>query len=282
MSSALIADSSPNDMNMLGTLPKAELLEPSKICVVMWYDSNISEYADINFLINKLYCKKYGYRIIKSSLRRTQLHPTWERAPLMIEALNYYKYVIWIDSDAIFLKDSPPITNVICEYPDKLFILSADVYHNCDTEINAGFIIAKHSPDTITCLREWHKNPDISANGEAYHVLDQGALRYMYDKNICNMQSNSVVIPYGILQSFPNYQDARLSNINKYGLTDRAFVAHMAGTNKDDRVKFATLYLKHNFPKICKCGFIKDANKPLCCLMCANNMHGPKCSKRKI
>jgi hypothetical protein len=35
-----------------------------KICVVMYYDSNVSEYADLNFKINKLYCDKYNFDII--------------------------------------------------------------------------------------------------------------------------------------------------------------------------------------------------------------------------
>ena len=74
----------------------------SKICVVMWFDDNIKSYAEINYIINKKYCDKYGYDIIKSSERRTNLEATWERVPLMIEHLHNYEYVIWIDADAFF------------------------------------------------------------------------------------------------------------------------------------------------------------------------------------
>jgi hypothetical protein len=60
----------------------------------------------------------------------------------MAEQLKDYNYVIWIDADAIFLKNSPPITNVIEKHSETLFILSGDVTQP-DSDINSGFIIAK-------------------------------------------------------------------------------------------------------------------------------------------
>ena len=38
-----------------------------KICCLMWYDSNISNFADINYKINKIYCDKYEYDLICSN-----------------------------------------------------------------------------------------------------------------------------------------------------------------------------------------------------------------------
>ena len=31
----------------------------------MWFDDNIKNYAEINYIINTKYCSKYGYNIIK-------------------------------------------------------------------------------------------------------------------------------------------------------------------------------------------------------------------------
>lgn len=250
------------------------------ICVVMWFDDNIKSYAEINYTINKKYCDKYGYDIIKSSERKTNLEATWERVPLMIEHLNNYEYVIWIDADAFFLKNSPPITNVIDNHSEKLFILSNDVCAQKECDINAGFIIVKKSPISFKILHEWYTNSNIRINGPAYHILDQGTLRYMYDKNLFMLKDNSVVIQYGILQSFPTFQKERLTNINAYGLTDRAFVAHLAGTDHSNRDIFSSNYLKHKFPSPCKCGFKKQTGKPACCVLCHNNIgHGRLCTK---
>lgn len=255
----------------------------SNICVVMWFDDNIKSYAEINYIINKKYCDKYGYDIVKSSEKRTNIEPHWERVPLMIEQLRNYTYVIWIDADAFFLKNSPPITNVIEKHSEKLFILSGDLNTRKECDINSGFIIVKNSPISFKILNQWYKNPDIRRIGnniDTYHVLDQGALRYIYDKNLFGLKDNSVVIQYGILQSFPTFQKERLTNINAYGLTDRAFVAHLAGTDHSNRDIFSTNYLKHKFPGPCKCGFKKQTGKPACCVLCHNNIgHGRLCTK---
>ena len=134
------------------------------ICVIMWYDENVKEYAELNYIINKTYCDKYGYNIIKSDLKRTSLSPHWERIPLAIEHLNNYDYVIWIDSDANFLKDAPPITNVIKEHNEKLFILSGDVSKKEESDINTGFFIVKNSPICFEILKFWYTDLEVIAN----------------------------------------------------------------------------------------------------------------------
>jgi hypothetical protein len=103
----------------------------------------------------------------------------------------------------------------------------------------------------------------------------------MYNNNLCNLKDNSVIIKYGILQSFPTWQKERLTNINEYGLSDRAFVAHLAGADHSIRDFFSTNYLKHNFPNLCKCGFKTQTGKPACCVLCHNNVgHGHLCTKQ--
>jgi len=246
----------------------------------MWFNDNIKSYAETNYIINKKYCDKYGYDIIKSSERRTTLEANWERIPLMIKQLNDYNYVIWIDADAIFLKNSPPITNVIEKHKEKLFILSNDVYAKKECEINSGFIIVKKSPISFEILNQWYKNLEIVRIGRTVSILDQGALRYMYDKNLFMLKDNSVVIKYGILQSFPTYQKEKLTNINEYRLTDKAFVSHLAGVGQVHRDYFSTNYLKYNFQTRCKCGFKTQTGKPSCCACCYNNNgHGNLCTK---
>ena len=85
-----------------------------KIGVFMWFDNQIKEYADINYKINKIYCDKYGYTLIKSNIRKyPERKPHWERIPLILENFDKFDYLIWIDADAHFYIDSPPITNII-------------------------------------------------------------------------------------------------------------------------------------------------------------------------
>jgi hypothetical protein len=254
----------------------------------MWFDDNIKNYAEINYIINTKYCSKYGYNIIKCQNKRTNMNPHWERIPLMIEHLNNYDYVIWIDADAFFFKESPPITNVIEEYSDKLFILSGDIFKQNENDINTGFIIVKKSPISINILNEWYTNDELIKYNDEYnnikhgYIQDQGALRHMYEYNLCQIRDYSVIIPYGVLQTFPSNQSERLNNINKYGLTNSAFVVHLAGDNSKTRLYFSENYLKYNYNKTCKCGFKKEINKYNCCFYCyKSNGHGPNCKKQK-
>jgi hypothetical protein len=248
----------------------------------MWFDDNIKEYAEINYIINKKYCNKYGYDIIKCKKKRTNMKPHWERIPLIIEKIEKYNYVIWIDADAFFLKESPPINSVIEEYNDKLFIFSADVFQKNKNDINTGFFIVKNSPISIKILNEWYTNSELTKFNDIKngYIEDQGALRHMYENNLYQICDYAVVMPYGILQTFPSHQSARLDNINKYGLTNRAFVAHLAGSHEKNRIYFSKNYLKYNFCQTCKCGFKKDKNKLTCCILCDKSKgHGPLCKK---
>lgn len=40
------------------------------LVILMWYDANISSYADINYEINKLYCDKNNIKLIRCNEKR--------------------------------------------------------------------------------------------------------------------------------------------------------------------------------------------------------------------
>lgn len=99
------------------------MINTRKIAIAMWYDEHIKEYGDVNYLINKAYCKKHGYDIIQSSVRtyaNTDRTPHWERIPLVLKFLPQYDYLVWIDADAHFYIDAPTIEMVINKYPNKI------------------------------------------------------------------------------------------------------------------------------------------------------------------
>ena len=124
-----------------------------KIGIVMWYDENIKEYADITSKINTMYCKKYNIDFITSHEKTyTDRKPHWERLPLLLKNLKKYDYVIWIDADAFFYKDSPNITNIIKKYKDFDFIFSKDINK---TSINTGIFIVKNTPYSLDFLKKW-------------------------------------------------------------------------------------------------------------------------------
>lgn len=227
--------------------------EQQKIGVLMWFDKNIKAYADINYGVNEIYCKQYGYSLIKSDVRRCpQRKPHWERIPLLLEHFADFDYLVWIDADAHFYIDGPPIKNVIDAHLDKLFIFSGDTdaVSVLTCEINSGFFIVKTCEESKNILIKWLTDETIFKSPQFSKPIfgqnkwnDQASLRLMYNENILGLKDNSVIIEYGILQHF-NKTDTLKSN--EYGLINKPFVYHCTnGINMifENRVKASKSYL---------------------------------------
>jgi len=208
-----------------------------KICILMWYDNGIKEYGDIAYNINKIYCEKYNYSIIKSDNREyTDRKPHWERLPLILKHLDNFDYIIWIDADAFFNINSPPITNVINKHKDKSIILSADYNYNNNYYVNSGFFIVKNNKNAKKIIKEWAYSDTIFK--KRYGFNDQGGIRYIIGKNLFNIKQESIIIEFGILQNF--YKHKKF--IKKYGLINNPFVNHLANMNKENRIKILNSY----------------------------------------
>ena len=59
-----------------------------KVALIMFYDDAIKSYGDINYNINKLYCKKHNLEIIVSHKRKYN---------------NTSRCINWVNSKLIFL-----------------------------------------------------------------------------------------------------------------------------------------------------------------------------------
>ena len=215
-----------------------------KIGIFMWYDEKIEKYAEINYKINQIYCEKYGYILIKSDKRLySERKPHWERIPLLLNNFDDFDYLVWIDADAYFYIDSPPITNIINEYPDKIFFFSED---SCCRKIkfinqlNSGVFIVKNCSDGKQILTTWGYDDNLfKLNNGKFGWNDQAILIDMYAKNINNIVNISNVIKYGVLQQF----DQKYNLPSKsFGLTNKPFIFHMAGLPRDRRIELSNKY----------------------------------------
>ena len=220
-----------------------------KIGVFMWFDNQIKEYADINYKINKIYCDKYGYTLIKSNIRKyPERKPHWERIPLILENFDKFDYLIWIDADAHFYIDSPPITNIINTYPDKLFIFSEDedqlVKNVFNGELNSGVFIVKSCEESKLFLNEWGYNQELFIKWNGWKTWnDQAILRSLYDTNFLNIKNNSAIIKYGVMQYF---KENNITN-TEFGLNNNPFIIHLAGSNTKTRIEHSKKYYSNIF-----------------------------------
>lgn len=209
-----------------------------KVCLLMFYDKNIKEYADNNYKINELYCKKYNIDIKKSDIvyyKKRTLH--WEKLPLILKNIDNYDYIIYIDSDAFFYKDSPNIKDLIKSYSEEIFIFSMDLKNkvNDNIAINTGFFIIKNCIYSKKFLNKW------AFDDEVYNIAtkkkwwnDQNGLLYLYNNNFKNIKRRSKLLEFNVMQNFkftPNEKN-------------KPYICHLAGRSKKKRIKISEEYLK--------------------------------------
>ncbi len=194
------------------------------LCILMWYDKKISSYGDINYKINKLYCDKYNIELIRCNKRRHKLrHCAWERIPLILEYINNYDYIMWIDADAHFYIDSKNVIDFINEYNTFNIIFSKDI----NVTINTGCFIVKNTKYSIDFLIKWGYDKELYVNNSYPHWWDNGVILDIYKDNILDIQNNSVIIDYGILQHFCFTELKELKN--------KPFIFHLAGKSSKFR-----------------------------------------------
>lgn len=206
-----------------------------KFCILMWYDENISSYGDLNYNINKAYCDKYNIELIRCNKRRHALrHPAWERIPLILEYIDNYDYVMWIDADAHFYIDSKNIVNFINENNTHNIIFSQDINV---VSINTGCFIVKNTKYSIDFLTKWCYDNDLYINNTKPYWWEQGVLLDMYEDNILDIQNNSIIINYGILQHF------RYSELKNWSV--KPYIFHLACKTTNFRKIHSLNYTKY-------------------------------------
>lgn len=209
-----------------------DYVEDLKICAVMWYDSNISSYADINLQINRAYCKKHNIELIVSDEKTYKnRHAPWEKLPMILKHIRKYDYILWIDADAFFYIDSKDIRIIIEDNINKPFIFSND---KGNTNINSGFFIVKNTEYSIKFLEKWAYDERLYIQNSCPGWWEQGVLIDIFKKNILNISSNNIYYPYGILQHFP------VDRIELF--RDKPFINHAAGKTTEERILISSKY----------------------------------------
>jgi hypothetical protein len=197
----------------------------------MWYDENASIYGNINYAINKAYCDKNDIQLFRCNKRRhSDRHPAWERIPLILEYMNDYDYIMWIDADAHFYIDSENIINLINDNSNYDFIFSKDI----TVAINTGCFIVKNTQYSIDFLKKWGYDEELYKNNNYPNWWDNGVILDMFKLNILDIKNNCIIIDYGVLQHFCENEL----------LPKKPFIFHLAGRSKEIRINYSLNYTK--------------------------------------
>ena len=99
------------------------------------------------------------------------------------------------------------------------------------------FQLVKNTQYSIDFLNRWCYDENLYVNRTNKNWHDQSVVIDMYTTNILDIRNNSIIINYGILQHF---------SMNRSPHLKKPFIIHLAGTNRDDRIKHSIEYFKQN------------------------------------
>ncbi len=139
-----------------------------KICICMFYTSNIESYSKLAVKINKNYADKHGYDFIVTHNRKSDRGIQWEKVWAVEDIIksNKYDYIFWIDSDAFFNKQDISLEKLILENNSALISEGSlnkntkkeNIYlHICDDLGNSGGTCLVNTGTFLVKNNDWSK-----------------------------------------------------------------------------------------------------------------------------
>jgi hypothetical protein len=101
------------------------------------------------------YCNKHK-NIKYQFTNNTTKNVYWNKIYLVLEKLmtNEYDYILWMDTDAIFVNQDIDIRNIFLLFNSDIYLSHDNDYLGCENILNAGVFIVKNSIIGINFLKE--------------------------------------------------------------------------------------------------------------------------------
>lgn len=136
--------------------------------LVVTYSDREEEFENLASKINEAYCSRHGYEYLRMKTSRFDSLPPWWRKVFIIQDLmknskDRYDYIMWVDSDAAFAKDAPPIHKLFARprRNGKIFFVGDDIslkiygYGSRQGTSNAGVFAVSNTPEGRKFMEEW-------------------------------------------------------------------------------------------------------------------------------
>ena len=120
-----------------------------------WTNNGKCDFVEVSSTNHMNYCLKHGYSYINEMYREEEykdFHPTWIKIFSLLKNIDNYDYIVWIDSDCVFIKDDLKIEDLIQKDVDLILPkMEMDKNHGTSwTSTSTGFMVFKRS--------QWSKN----------------------------------------------------------------------------------------------------------------------------
>jgi hypothetical protein len=182
---------------------------------IRWDNYGKCDYGDFSSINHHEYSNKHGYSYVKKIVNNNDYldwHPTWIKIDVIKTYLPIFDYVVWIDSDAVFINQDIKIEDFIEDDIDLIIPkLEMDkVSGNVWTNTTTGFMIWKNSEWSRNILNELWNNPN-NFRFDFFHEqsrLDE-LLKFNFEmvggENILNKTPNDIddIIRLGNIKILP-------------------------------------------------------------------------------
>jgi hypothetical protein len=181
-------------LSILYELANTETFESTKGgAVLMYCTPNLFEgWARHSLYLNKKYAEKHGYEfILVSEPYDGSVTHAWQKIPAMIKALDDgHKFVMYIDTDAVYNKHDITIESIIEKYPGDILICSDESNSGGLYKTNGGAVIAKNTQNARDLLNSWWSLRDKYTN----FAFEQAAISDIYQKKLPEIDGSTISV----------------------------------------------------------------------------------------
>lgn len=221
-------------LSILYQLMNIETFESTKGGAVLMYctPNLFDKWARHSLYLNRKYAEKHGYEfILISEPYDANVTHAWQKIPAMIEALDKgHKFVMYIDTDAVFNKHDINIESILEKYPGDILICSDETNSGGLYKTNGGAVIARNTEQSRYLLNKWW---DLRNEYKEF-AFEQWAISDIYQKKLPDIDSSMIsVAPENEFNS--TYQDVLnyTNDLNKS--PPDIFVLHFMAMNDETR-----------------------------------------------
>lgn len=213
--------------------PQVKFNLNAQIAIVYFYTPNIFSYAKHSLLNILSYAEKHNYAVIVYDKPfNDNVFMCWNKIASIIENLNNYKYLIWIDADAIIVNFDKKFEYFIDKYAGYDLYLCEDIVLQKEC-INSGVMIIKNTPWTNSFFnRVWTSSIPHEHNDQ--NVIFYEIVKDLYPQSKPQLKFSSYCgkISHPKIKILP--ENAFNTHILNYNNGD--FIIHLMGSKENVRI----------------------------------------------
>jgi len=213
--------------------PQVHYNSNSDICIVYVYTPNIYPYAKHSILNILSYAEKHSYGvIIYDQLFNDDVSPCWNKIAAIIENLSKYKYLIWIDADAIINNFNIKFESFIAIDPSVDLYLCYDIILQKEC-INSGIMIIKNTEWSLNLFKNVWNSTFLHGHN------DQNVIFYEIVKEL--YPNSKIDLKYSNYCNKINHPKVKIFSENAFNthilnFNQGDFIIHLMGATENARI----------------------------------------------